>query len=176
MGVASTLQDDFRSTEAQEQKAEVDGKQRHEFRAAIRDAERSFEAAFLMWRRQRPEHAAFVAAVKADADRTALAVRAAAAGLGANDVGAMISTRQGALRMVAQAEKLPEIKRAFDEADKEWRELDEKLQKAKTRGEEEELEDALWRATPRHEQLKHELFAAQAADNIVSNARREGTI
>ncbi|NLF09677.1 MAG: hypothetical protein GX594_17100 [Pirellulaceae bacterium] len=143
---------------------------------SVTAARRAFEAAQREWRASRPEYRVLCKGVKSELPDAELLVLAAAAGCSGNEIVSLKTSRRRALGMRDLAAQFAAAKKDFDRLEKEFLELEKQLDGAKTHGEAERTEGALYARRDALSASRRHVAETQLATDIVKNAKIAGLI
>ena len=178
MAYATTTLDQHRTPEwlaEQRQREREETAAFEKTRADTTAAQRQFEAAFREWRASRPEFRALCRGIKNELPDPELSILAAAAGM-SNEIVSLKTSRRRALGMRDLAAQFAAAKKDFDRLEKEFLELEKQLDGAKTHGEAERTEGALYARRDALSASRRHVAETQLATDIVKNAKIAGLI
>ena len=144
-------------------------------RADTTAAQRQFEAAFREWRASRPEFRALCRGIKNELPDPELSILAAAAGM-SNEIVSLKTSRRQALGMRDLAAQFAAAQKEFEQLEKEFLALEQKLDVAKTHGESERLEAELHSRGDALGAARRRMAETQLAADIIKGAKTAGLI
>ena len=142
---------------------------------SVTAAQRQFEAAFREWRASRPEFRALCRAIKNELPDPELSILAAAAGM-SNEIVSLKTSRRQALGMRDLAAQFAAAQKEFEQLEKEFLALEQKLDVAKTHGESERLEAELHSRGDALGAARRRMAETQVARDVVMANKTAGLI